>query len=139
VSSTAVQPFQEIAQAVYDRLTGDATLMALVTGVFEHVPEGTAHDYVAMGEMLATPANRHNGFGRSVVFTLHVWTQARGFTSARAIEARLLELLDHQALAVPGHHVVSVRYEFSQTLTDPAPPGDIRHIPVRFRITTEQE
>lgn len=139
MTDIATQPHAEVQQAIYDRLTGDATLGALIAGVFDHVPEGTAYPYVTLGEVITTPDNRHGGFGRSVVATLHVWTQARGFAEALAIEARLVELLDHQALPLAGHHTVSVRYEFSQTLTDPAPPGDIRHIPIRFRITTEQE
>lgn len=137
--SIAEQPMALVQQAIYSVLTGDATLMGLVTGVFDFVPEGTAYAYVTLGEVITTPENRHRGFGRSVVETLHIWTRERGFAGALAIEDRITQLLDHQPLTLTGHHTVSVRYEFSQTLIDPEPPGDIRHIPLRFRVETEQE
>lgn len=137
--SIAEQPMATAQQAIYSVLTGDPTLMGLITGVFDFVPEDVAYPYVALGEVITTPDNRHRGFGRQVVETLHIWTKERGFAGALAIEDRITQLLDHQPLTLPGHHTVSVRYEFSQALTDPEPPGDIRHIPIRFRITTEQE
>jgi hypothetical protein len=139
MSLTAESPLAPIQQAIYDRLTGDPTLMGLVTGVFTWVPESTAYPYIALGEVTAVPDNRHRGFGRSVTETLHIWTRERGFQAALAIEDRITQLLDHQTLTVTGHHTVAVRFEFSQTLIDPEPPGDIRHIPIRLRITTEQE
>lgn len=128
-----------VQQAIYDRLTGDSNLMGLVSGVFDYAPEDVDHPYIVIGEVLTTPDNRHGGFGRSMLATLHIWTRSRGFASALTIEDRITQLLDHQDLTIPGHHTVSVRYEFSQTLTDPEPPGDIRHIPIRFRVITEQQ
>ncbi len=48
-----------------------------------------------------------------------------------------MEVLDHTPLDIDGHHHVATRFEFSQALTDPEPPGDIRHVVLRFRIVTE--
>ncbi len=135
--TTPTTPVPEIQTAIYRRLTGDATLTALVTGVLDDVVESQAHPYVVLGEAIETPDNAHNRFGRQVVATLHVWSRFRGFSQALAIAGRLVELLDHQPMTLTGHVVVSVRHEFTQTLRDPDP--EIRHVPVRFRITTEQE
>lgn len=132
-----VTPLGPVQTAVYATLTGDQPLMGLVSGVFDEVPEGTAYPYVTVGEALEQPDNWLGGFGRQTVVTLHVWVDARGFAAATQITSRLVSLLDHQPLAVAGHHHVSTRYEFSQTLRDPEP--GIRHIPIRFRILTEQE
>jgi hypothetical protein len=131
-----VTPLGPIQAAVYDLLTGDAALMGLVTGVWDEVPEGTAYPYVVIGEALEQPEGAHDRFGRQTVITLHVWTDTRGFTATTQITARLVALLDHQPLTIAGHHHVSTRYEFSQTLRDPKP--HLRHIPIRFRIFTEQ-
>lgn len=128
-----------VQAAVYARLTGDPELMARITGVFDYVPEDARYDYVVIGEATETPANRHRGFGRETVPTLHVWSKYRGHSRGLLIAARITQLLDHQPLTIAGLHHVSTRFEFSQTLTDPEPPGDIRHIPMRFRIVTEQE
>ncbi|MEV7584389.1 DUF3168 domain-containing protein [Streptomyces erythrochromogenes] len=133
---TALGPVQ---QAVYARLTGDAELKALITGVYDYVPEDVVFDYVTIGEATEIPDNRHGGFGRQTTITLHVWTRYRGHSRGHRITARIVELLDHQPLTIAGLHHVSTRFEFAQTLTDPEPPGDIRHTPMRFRIETEQE
>ncbi|MFE2106637.1 DUF3168 domain-containing protein [Kitasatospora sp. NPDC059463] len=124
--------------AVYTQLTTDAELRAMVTGVYDYVPEGTAYPYVVIGEAIETPDNRHHGFGRQTVLTLHIWSQYRGYSEALAIGARAMAVLDHQPLTISGLHHVSTRYEMGQTLTDPEPPGDIRHLVQRYRITTEQ-
>ncbi|MGH3598938.1 MAG: DUF3168 domain-containing protein, partial [Pseudonocardiaceae bacterium] len=83
------------------------------------------------------PRNTHGQFGREVVKTLHVWDRARGFSRCQAIATRLVVLLDHQPMELPSHLVVSVRHEFAQLLRDPDP--ELRHMPIRFRVTTEQE
>ena len=131
-----VTPLGPVQEAVYDVLTGDTTLMGLIVGVFDEVPEGTRYPYVTIGEALEQPANSHDRFGRETVLTLHVWTDTRGFSKGTAITSRLVSLLDHQPLTVAGHHHVTTRYEFSQTLRDPEP--HVRHIPIRFRVVTEQ-
>lgn len=136
--TTPATPVPYIQAAIYARLTGDATLTGLVTGVFDDVPEKQAHPYVVLGEAIETPRNWHGGFGREVVETLHVWSRSRGFSQGLAIAQRITTLLDHQPMTLAGGHlVVSVRHELTQTLRDPDP--EIRHLPVRFRLTTEQE
>jgi hypothetical protein len=127
-----------VQAAVYGALTADAELKAQVSGVFDYVPEDQAYPYVVIGESVETPDNRHGAFGRQTVLTLHVWSQYRGYSEALAIGARVMAVLDHQPLTVPGLHHVSTKYEMAMTLTDPEPPGDIRHLVLRYRITTEQ-
>lgn len=137
--SDAPAPMGPVQAAYYARLTGDAALMDLISGVFDYVPEDRPYPYVQIGEATEIPDNRHDGFGRETTQTLHVWSRYRGYAQALAIAARIVALLDHQRLSIAGLHHVATRFEFSQTLTDPEPPGDIRHIPMRFRTITEQE
>lgn len=132
----ATTPLLAIQEAMYAQMTEDEVLMDLLTGVFDEVPEGQAKPYVVIGEALETPRNTHDGFGRESVVTLHIWSVHRGFAEALGIEAQLVALFDHQPLDTDGQHTVSVRYEFSQTLRDPEP--GLRHIVLRFRISTEQ-
>jgi hypothetical protein len=136
-SAESVSPIHPLQIALYDRLTGDAELAALVSGVFDRVPETKPLDYVHIGEWLSTPDNSHGSFGRQAVATLHVWTRAEGNAKGQAIAARIVALLDHQPLEVDGHRVVSIRCEFDQALRDPDP--QVRHHVLRFRITTSQE
>ncbi|MFC8176527.1 DUF3168 domain-containing protein [Streptomyces sp. NPDC057325] len=132
-------PFWPIQQAVYARLTGDPQLSDLLTGgVHDYAPETARYPFVVVGEAIDTPDNRHGGYGWQTVLTLHTWTRAEGNNQAFAIGKRLIALLDHQPLTLPGYDHVVTRYEYGQSLTDPEPPGDIRHLVTRFRIVTEQ-
>ncbi|HEX6682431.1 MAG TPA: DUF3168 domain-containing protein [Candidatus Limnocylindrales bacterium] len=131
-------PVHPVQVALYERLTDDPSLSALVTGVFDQVPEGQPHPYVRIGDQLSIGDNDHSGYGRQITSTIHVWTRSRGNAEGQAIAARIAELLNEQEreLDVDGHRVVSCRLEYDQALPDPDP--QIRHHVVRFRITTTQ-
>lgn len=133
----ATTPLLPIQVALYSRLSTDETLRSLVTGVLDEVPEQQAHPYVVIGESWESTRNSHDGFGREVVTSVHVWSRFRGFSQALTITDRIITLVDHQELPIPGHTVISTRHEFTQTLRDPDP--EIRHVVARFRITTEQD
>lgn len=135
-------PVLEIQGAIYERLTTDVTLMALISGVFDWVPEGSAYPYIAIGEAMETPENSHGSFGRETLSMLHIWTRQRGYADGIEIADRVNSLLDHchatgNPLVLPNHDVISVRFEFLQTLPDEDP--EIRHIVLHYRICTEQE
>jgi hypothetical protein len=128
-----------VQAAYYARLTGDTELMDLISGVFDFVPEDRTYPYVVIGESTEVPDNSKDRLGRHTTQTLHVWSKYRGYSQGLTIAARITVLLDHQPLTIAGMHHVVTRFEFQQTLTDPEPSGDIRHIPMRFRTITEQE
>jgi len=133
MAESAMGPIQT---AIYTALTGDTTLMTLVNGVYDWVPEGTLMPYVVIGEAMATPRNSHDRFGRRNVETLHVWSQQQGMKQINAIMSRITTILDHQTLTVTGHDAVMCHHEFEQTLNDPDP--EIRHGVIRFAVTTEE-
>lgn len=137
INPTAETALLVLQTALYERLAADQTLAGMVQGVFDHVPEPVAYPYVVVGEAVETPRNHHGGYGREVLATLHVWSAYRGFAEALRIAARLVELLDHRDLAAAGHATVAVRHEQTLTLRDPDPK--IRHVPVSFRVVTEQQ
>ncbi len=126
-----------VRDAVRTALTADAQLTALVKGVFDWVGEQQPYPYIVLGDSFETPANAHDRFGAEVLQTLHVWSQYRGFAQALQISTRVLQVMDHTPLTVDGHVWRWTRFVSLQTLTDPEPPGDIRHLPMTFRIGTE--
>jgi hypothetical protein len=125
-----------VQEAFYLKVTNDAALMALVEGVYDHVPEGADYPHLVIGDATEVPRKAMGMRGWRATETVHIWTKQRGFSQALAILKRLDDLFDEQPLDVEGLHTVSVRLEFSQTLKDPDP--EIRHIPCRFTITTEE-
>ncbi|MFD5724655.1 DUF3168 domain-containing protein [Streptomyces sp. NPDC058368] len=137
--TTPPAPMLPVQGAIDARLRGDAELMGMIKGLYDYVPENVAYPFVVTGESIETPDNRLSSYGRQTVVTLHVWSQYRGYAQALRIGARITALLDHQPLTVPGLAHVATRYEFGQTLTDPEPPGNIRHLVLRYRVLTEQQ
>jgi hypothetical protein len=143
VTLPATSPAIPLQTGIHTLLTGDANLMGLIGGVYDGPPENVDGDYLTIDESAETPDNTHSGFGSITLWTLRIWTKARGHRAGLLIEARVRELLDHQKAAldllVDGHRVVAIRFATRGALVDPEPPGDTRHIPVTYRINTEQD
>lgn len=130
-------PLWPIQTALYARLSADATLDGRISGVFDHVPETQTFPYVVVGEATVTSQGAHDRFGARATVTCHVWSAYHGFSEALAIADDLVRLIDHQPLALDGHHTVAVRLE--QTITMRDPDTDLRHVAVRFAIETEHQ
>ena len=123
-----------LQQALYGRLSGDATLAGLVSGVFDHVPDETAFPYVTVGEDAATDWSTKTFDGQRHALTVHVWSRARGRTEAKTIMARLYALLHGATFAMAGHELILLRCDFSETRREP--DGLTQHGVMRFRALT---
>lgn len=137
----AVDPADAIQLGLYARLSGDATLISMVNGVFDEVPEGVELPYVTVGEAISQPDGVHGREGRQTVVTIHTWTRAESHAPGNMVAARVVWLLWHRHVEldalVAGHRVWRVAHEFHQSLRDPEP--HVRHRVDRFRIYTSQE
>jgi hypothetical protein len=128
-------PLFAVQSAVYAKLNADPQLAGKV---FDFVPDGTAFPYVRVGEAYDTVDNALASRGWSSLITAHVWSQAHGFAEGLALAKRVTELLDLQPLTLSGFHHVATRYVSAQTMVDPEPPGDVRHIAISFTVITEE-
>ncbi|MFH8805477.1 DUF3168 domain-containing protein [Streptomyces sp. NPDC017936] len=124
--------------AIRAALTGDSQLMGQISGVLDWAPEDQPYPYIHLGDSFETPSNAHDRYGSEVLQTLHVWSKYRGFAQGLAIADRVRQVLDHTPLTIVGHRWTWTRFVSMQTLTDPEPPGDLRHLPMTFRIGSEQ-
>ena len=129
----ATSPLLPLQRALFVLLDAE-----LSVPVVDFVTEDTPRPYVVLGECTEVPDNDHGGYGSQTTHTLHAWTESEGFTDGLAIIDEITRLLDHRrdALELDGHRVVAIRHEMTRTLRDPRP--ELRHIPVTYRITTEQ-
>lgn len=134
--TTALWPLQ---QAVVQQLRADAPLTALVSGIWDEVPETAAYPYVSIGSITELVDDAHNQRGLNTNLVLHVWSKYLGFREAAEILAALDAVLDRQPLTVTGYRDVSVAHQQHQELRDPDP--EIRHINVTYRVwmTKEEE
>lgn len=127
--TSALWPLQ---QAVYGKLTGHAPLMALVSGVYDEVPENVSHPYVSLGSITENVDDAHNQRGLNASVVLHIWSKYRGFKEAAAILVQLDAALDRVPLTVAGFKDVSIAHDQHTQVRDPDP--DIRHINVSYRV-----
>lgn len=113
---------QELQKTIFAELTGDAGLMALVSGVFDStaVPEGQAFPYVTIGENPMENRSNHTWRGWSSSVTIHVWYQesGRGRKKVQEIQAIIDSLLNQKDICVDGWNIVSLRAQFVDVIVD---------------------
>ena len=125
--------------AAYAKLTGDSTLMAMITGVFDYgaVPQNQPYPFIVLGDVTEGPDNRFGRRGYDSTQTLHIWDVSNGFLLCQQILARMNTLLDQQILTLATQTHVFTLYDFSQTLNDPG-VNNIKHMPVRYKTFTQE-
>ncbi len=126
----------ELQKAVYSKLSGDAALMAKVTGVFDSVPDSQAFPYITIGEATEVPFSAFSSVGKESTLTLHIWSRYSGFKEALDVLKRVNELLDGATLTITGYALVDMSLEMSETLRDP--DGVTRHVAARFRCLARE-
>lgn len=127
--ATALRPLQS---AVYTKLAASSALTALVSGVYDEVPEPAPYPYVSFGAITETTDDAHDRQGLDVTVTIHVWSKAPGMGEAYDVFAAVDAALDRVSLAVAGFTDVSVRLDQAEAVKDPDP--DVRHINAQYRV-----
>jgi hypothetical protein len=132
-SSWAVQA------AVYSRLCADAGLTSLLAAgaasIFDHVPQGSAFPYIALGSLAARPLETQGGGGYDISLDIHCYSRALGMKQARAVMAAVASALHGADFAVTGQVLVLCRLTEQETALEP--DGETRHGLQRFTIITE--
>ena len=122
--------------AVYQDLIAYTPLMNRVTGVYDHVPQGTAYPYVVIGEDTAIEWDTDTSDGVESTLTIHVWSRLKGRRETKEIMELIYDALHRAELQIEGLHSVFCYWEFSETFLDP--DGETRHGVTRFRIKAEE-
>lgn len=104
-----------LQRAIYAALTGDAALMALITGVYADVqqpnlPEdNAAFPYVTIGQDNLSPFDTKTDNGTTAVCQIDVWSRENNLLEVKAIGAAIHAALHHQSLTITGaNHVLTV-------------------------------
>jgi len=127
----------DIQKAIYAKLTGSTSLMALVSGVFDHVPPKQAMPYIVIGDDTAIDYDTDNSVGVEATCTIHIWSDYRGRSEAKKIMAAIYSLMHRQPMAIAGLTVIDVQCEYQEVGVDP--DGLTRHGVMRFRVVTDKE
>lgn len=124
----------ELQKDIYAQLTGDATLMAKVTGVYDFVPDNKAYPFIQIGEVDFQDWSTHTFDGFEGTITIHLWHRpsSRGRAPLHDIMNDIYRILNKNLFSIPDATVVSMRFLNSQILVEQ--DAVTYHGVTRFRI-----
>lgn len=127
----------EVQKAVFAALQGDAALAAVLGGarVYDHAPAHAPFPYITFGRSSSSDWSTASEDGAEHVFSVHVWSRARGKSEVAAIMERVRERLHDADLALGGHVLVNLRHAFDDIRYDD--DHDVYHGAMQFRAVTE--
>ncbi len=121
--------------SIVKKLTGDAGLMDIISGVFDFVTESADFPFLTIGDPVATAFDTKDSNGQETVITVHTWSQYRGKKEAGQIMSLIYGILHKTNLSLEGHQPIVILCEFSTIMKDP--DGVTHHGVQRFRVLTE--
>lgn len=130
-------PANELQKAVFEVLAASAALTTLLggAGIHDHAPADVVFPYITFGRSSLYDWGTSTESGTEQLFTVHVWSKAKGKKEALDIMAAAEALLHDQALPLDGHQLVNCRLEFSEARYDE--DLGVYHGLLRFRAVTE--
>ena len=123
--------------AIFSKLTADAPVLAALGGarIYDEVPTRAEFPYLTFGQSTERDWSTATDLGHEHIFTLHVWSRARGRKEADVALAAVEAALHDTALTLSGHRLVNLRHEFSDSRREP--DGETYHGIARYRAVTE--
>jgi uncharacterized protein DUF3168 len=111
----------EIQTAFHSRLTGDSTLMGLVTGIFDGAPEGQPPPYITYGDHVDGTMPTFGGhWNCQATIMLDLWSQSLDKAECYQILAEVNRLLvttvNNPPLPLQHFGPANVVYEWSTTV-----------------------
>lgn len=100
-----------LMQAIYSRLTGDATLSSKVTGVFDSVPESQLTPYIVMDQADSVPFVTYDRFGETVSIEIYIFSTYRGYKEINDIASDIQRLLANVTFNVTGYDPVACYFD----------------------------
>jgi len=123
----------ELQQAVLTRLDGYSALKpALVTAVYDAVPQNAVFPYVVIGDDTTIPFNTHTTVGGEHTITIHAWSRYKGKSEIKRIQEQIYAALNRYALSVSGATMVNCEQEYAESFLDE--DGLTRHGVQRMRV-----
>jgi hypothetical protein len=132
--SSAVAALQS---AIFAALEGDSALVAELGGprIYDQAPASVAFPHITFGATSVYDGSTGTESGTEQLFTLHIWSKAKGKKEVLEIMERARSRLDDAALTLSdGHQPVSLKLEFAEARFD----NDlaVHHGLLRFRAVS---
>lgn len=133
---------KNLMTAIYSKLTGDSTLMALITGVFNFVPQKQTYPYVVINDsdLFETKMNTFAKKGKETRIFIHVHSLYKGDSEALGIAERIDSLLDWQSLTISSNSHIVTSFEGLQLEVeeDDSKQYKARHAILEYKVITQE-
>lgn len=126
-----------LQQALFERLSGDTALLALVDGVYDALPSGIEPTlYVLLGDETAKDRSDVTGAGALHDFEIAVLSDQAGFHSAKLAAAAVSDALLAGGLTLSRGTLAGIWFLKARTKRETG--GDARRITLKFRARVEE-
>lgn len=129
----------ELQAAIFSALESDSALVAELGGprIYDQAPANVAFPYITFGATSMYDWSTGTEVGTEQLFTLHIWSKAKGKKEVLEIMERARTRLEEASLTLAdGHHLVNIRLEFAEARFDD--DLSVHHGLLRFRAVTEE-
>ncbi len=128
-----------LQQAVYQRLTADATLSSLVSGaIYDAVPAGIiTGTYVSLGPEDVRERSDMTGHGALHELTVSVVTDEAGFQSAKDVAAAVSDALVDATMTLARGQLVYLNFHRARARR--VEDADVRRIDLFFRARVQDD
>lgn len=111
----------EIQKQVFSKLSTDAGLSAVLTGVFDFIPQNQAFPFVRIGDQDISAFNTQSDNGFQSMMNIHVWHRPEkiGRAEILQIQSMIYELLHRTDFTLTNASVLSMMFDFSNIIVEP--------------------
>ena len=125
-----------LQKAIYERLSSDVPLGALIAGrIYDNVPGDAGFPYMTLGEAQVSDWSTGDSEGGEHRLTFHVYSRGGGRAEAKTILGAVNAALHDASLTPENARLVSLRFLDAETRREP--DGITWRGTIRFRALTE--
>jgi len=121
----------EVQSGFRTKLTGDSTLMAIITGVFDEAPNIQPYPFISFGEKVKVPWSTFQKASWEVAIMLDIWAALDSGDTAMTVLAEVDRILHYQKLTMTSYD--NALTENENTVTQEDETNQVRHVAIRFR------
>ena len=102
--------YYELQKAIYEKLTGNSQLMAVIDGVFNYHPQEMDFPFLTIGNVVINDFPVLGRDGTEQQLDLHIWSREAGHKQAASIIDMVYGLLHNGNLEIVGKTLVMMRF-----------------------------
>ena len=129
-------PAAELQRAIFETLGADSALAAALGGerIYDQPPKNVASPYITFGRTSVYDWATGSELDGEQLFTLHVWSKAKGDTETLQIMEIMRARLADASLPLDGHEPVRLTLQFAEARYDE--DLAVHHGLLRFRAVS---